>query len=87
MEETAAEADPLMEPNSMQASVQTYESPALRLPTTAVANSISRRAMPPSLISIPGDDETRNGKQRKAGDTRTHAMRDDAIGWHIAERQ
>ena len=57
--ETAAAAEPEMEPNSIQVSVLTYDSPPGKRPTSALAKSISRRAIPPRPIRMP--ERTKNG--------------------------
>jgi len=58
-DDTAAAADPEIDPNIMQVSTLTYPSPPRHQPTAADAKSISRRAIPPSPIKYP--DRIKNG--------------------------
>ena len=49
----SATAEPLMPPKNMEPVIATWPSPPRTKPTRAAARSISRRAMPPWLITSP----------------------------------
>ena len=78
-EDTAATAEPEIEPNSMQVKMFTYPRPPVNLPTSELAKLVRRVAMPPLPMSRPA--------RIKKGMARSEKLSTPvAIFWAIIEK-